>query len=339
MRSALIHICCCLAAAICFARGTASPEERQIAINEKHDLFHKAQKRFIPWYTGPLITGSSVDVPTGKINIQPYLFVTSNFGEYNSNRKAVNVEDRHVVNPLFIFQYGVCSWLDVTVAPQGVFQWRGSESGYSFGDTALTFGLQLRDETLYAPSIRLFLGETFPTGKYEGLSVNKGGLDSAGAGAYSTTIGLNLGKILYWLREHPMRLRFSASYVMPNDDVRVKGFNAYGGGFGTDGKIDKGDTLNIDFGYELSITQRWVLACDVAYTYSNANHFSGTSGTKADGTPATHSQVSSDQLSLAPAIEYNVSDKGGFIGGVWFTVAGRNASQFASAVLSYTYLF
>jgi hypothetical protein len=46
---------------------------------------------------------------------------------------------------------------------------------------------------------------------------------------------------------------------------------------------------------------------------------------------------SSSQYSLAPAIEYNWSQNIGLIGGVWFTVAGQNISQFNSIVIALNY--
>jgi hypothetical protein len=322
-----------------FAGEVKSPAEIQQELDTAQSEFDTAQKMFIPWYTGPLITGSSNCVPEGHINIQPYLFGLNKFGKYSENRKAVNVEDTWVVNPLFVFQYGLSSWCDVTVIPQGIFAWRSNESASGFGDTSLTVGFQLMHEKPKTISMRAYVEEIFPTGKFENLSVNKGGIDALGGGVYATTVGLNLGKILYWFPVHPMRLRLSTAYVIPNNRAHVKGFHAYGGGYGTDGKVDVGQSLNVDFGYEISISQPWVFAVDLAYTHSQRSRFSGTAGVNADGTPVSTASTWSDQLSLAPAIEYNISDKGGFIGGVWFTLTGRESSQFAGAVLSFTYLF
>ena len=48
---------------------------------------------------------------------------------------------------------------------------------------------------------------------------------------------------------------------------------------------------------------------------------------------------SNDQLSMAPAIEYNVNESMNFLAGVWFNVYGRNVAKFIGVgfVFSYTW--
>jgi hypothetical protein len=45
------------------------------------------------------------------------------------------------------------------------------------------------------------------------------------------------------------------------------------------------------------------------------------------------------QISFAPEVEYNFSQSSGLLAGVWFTVAGKNSSAFASAFLTYFIFF
>ncbi len=67
---------------------------------------------------------------------------------------------------------------------------------------------------------------------------------------------------------------------------------------------------------------------DFYYQHNNKNRFSGTPS-------ATAIRPSSESFSLAPALEYNWSANIGLIGGVWFTVGGRNTSRFVSGVLAF----
>ncbi len=328
---------------LCFSKGIAqeikSPAQIQAELDLAQRDFEIAKSMFIPWYTGPLITGSASNVPMGKYNIQGYLFLDNQYAKFLDNRKSQDIPNIYTINPLLVLQRGLTHWLDITLTPQGIFRWNQGEYAQAFGDLPVTFGFQVVKQTPHIPSVRLTLGESFPTGKYQKLDPAKGGIDASGSGAYATIVGLNLNKILWWLKLHPISLRFSGTYEIPNHDVSVKNFNAYGGGFGTDGKVSVGQTLNLDFGVEVSITQKWVFATDVAYTYSRSTSFSGIAGIDATGASAANGGPSSDQLSLAPAIEYNVSDTGGFIGGVWFAVTGRNSSKFIDIILSYTQLF
>jgi len=316
-----------------------TPEEIQAELDQAEKDFQTAQKMFIPWYTGPLITGSANNVPKRKVNIQVYLYNTIQYANYADNWKIVNIPNVYTVNPLILIQRGLSDWLDFTFIGQWFFKWRKSAYAQHCGDTSTQFGFQLVTQTAHRGSWRLVLGETYPTGKFRNLSPTKGGIDATGAGAYQTSIGLNYNKIFWKLKLHPISLRITGSYVIPDAKVKVHNIHAYGGTLGTRGKVKVGQTINADIGIEISLTQHWVFANDIAYTHSFKSTFSGQPGFTAPGVPAVNGAPSSDQLSIAPAIEYNFNSKAGFIGGVWLTVAGRNSSSFVSVVLSYTQLF
>src|SRR5207249_1786766 len=98
---------------------------------------------------------------------------------------------------------------------QGVFRWREHESAQEWGDTTGTFGFQLAKQDKCRASLRLTVGESFPTGKYQHLSPHKHGIDATGSGAFETIVGFNVSKIVFWQKLHPMNLRSSISYVMP----------------------------------------------------------------------------------------------------------------------------
>jgi hypothetical protein len=317
----------------------ASPEQIEQELEQAQHDFEIAEKMFKPWYTGPLITGSARNVPPGMVNLQPYLYSTVNYAQFNKHSHSVNTPNTYILNPLMLIQTGIISWLDVSVIPQAFFRWKKGHFGDNFADLPLQFGFQIQRETPYLPNIRFLLGELFPTGKYQHLKPRKLGIDATGQGAFSTIIGLNISKIFWWLKLHPLAARLATNYIVPDHRVHVHNFNSFGGGFHTDGKVKVGNTFNADLGLEFSLTQHWVLATDVAYTYSNKSTFHGKSGKTALGAPAANGAPSSSQLSLSPAIEYNVTSNAGFIGGVWFSVAGRNSSNFASLVLSYNLVF
>lgn len=321
------------------SRGIKSAEQIQLELDQAERDFQTAQKMFIPWYTGPLITGSANNVPKRKVNVQVYLYFTTQYAQFTKNWKSENVPNVYTLNPLILIQRGLSDWLDFTFIGQWLFKWRKDAYTQHCGDTSTQFGFQLLKQDAHRPSIRLVLGESYPTGKFRNLNPNKNGIDATGAGAYQTSIGLNFNKIFWQIKLHPISLRITGQYVIPDAKVKVRNFHAYGGGLGTRGKVKVGQTLNIDIGVEVSLTQHWVFANDIAYTHSFKSTFHGRPGVTAAGTPAVNGAPSSDQLSLAPAIEYNFNSKAGLIGGVWFTVAGRNSANFVSAVLSYTQLF
>ncbi len=314
--------------------GFKTPEAIQQELQLAETEFEVAQKMFSPWYTGPLITGSASNVAPGHLMLQPYLYLTMNYAAFNNHRKSLGTPNSYVINPLMVVQTGILNWMDITIVPGGVFKWQQSEFGDGFSDLPVQIGFQLTKETPYIPKMRLIIGETFPTGTYQRLNPSRIGLDSSGAGAFQTVIGLNMSKVFWWAPLHPTALRFSGNYNIPNSKVTVHGYNTYGGGKGTEGKVKVGGTLNLDLGLEISLNQQWVFATDIVYVYTGKSTFSGNPGEAlSNGAPT------SDQLSLSPAIEYNLNDYSGFIGGVWFPVTGRNSPNFISLIFSYYIAF
>lgn len=109
--------------------------------------------------------------------------------------------------------------------------------------------------------------------------------------------------------------------------VNVKGINAYGGDPTTSGKVRPGNLWQGIVSFEYSLTQNWVLALDMLYSHMSRSQFTGT-------TVEPTGEPSWEQFSLAPAVEYCFSENFAINAGAWFTAAGRNSDQFASAVMS-----
>jgi hypothetical protein len=278
-------------------------------------------------------------MPVGVGNTQPYLFVTDNYASFNKDRHSVSLPHSTIqLKGTGLLQTGVTPTTDFTLNILGVANWQNNHSGGGFGDVNVVAGFLVNQQSLYVPQVKLTISQTFPTGKYKNLNNNGLLLDAVGLGAYSTQVGLGFGKILCWTTKHPMNTRLFLGYQL-STVVNVRGFNTYGGGFDTHGRVRPGNVFTADFGYEISISQPWVAAIDVVYTATNATKFHGHTGTLADGTPASVGGGYSDNLSLAPAIEYNWNANLGVIAGAWFSVYGRNSTNFASGIFSVTYTF
>jgi len=325
-------------------------------------LFSKAEPEYehvqggpSPWFTGPLLAPSGHAITSGHFNIEPYLYWTTTNGQYDANGKAQSIA-HHFYNLLFQLpiQIGTTPWMDIQLLPQVSYKQTQSQHAIRFGDFPIRFDIQLLLDNSYVswyPAIKLFISETLPTGKYQKLNPQKLGTDISGAGSFSTAAGLVLSKLFRLSGIHFLALRLELGYGY-SAPVHVKGFNAYGGGYGTKGVVFPGNNPFAILGLELSLTQRWVFAMDIYDTYTNKTRFKGQTGYLAPeiGTilnaaspnqilfmPAAMKSPSSNQLSLAPALEYNWSPNLGIIGGVWFTVAGRNASRFISGVIAFNY--
>lgn len=317
-----------------------TPQKVEVQLEEAEAEFQRAQKMFNPWYAGPLLTGSAHVLQAGSFNVQPYLFVTDNYASYDESGDTHSISDLVSVNPLLFMQAGIYKKSIMTsVIVQGIYNHQKGHSSTNFGDTSANLGFGIFQETVYRPALLFQVQETFPSGKYQRLNPNKDGVDSTGGGAYRTQFTLNASKIVWWWwLEHPMNFRLSLNYVPPAH-VHVKGFNSYGGGYETSGNVLLRSNFIGNIGYEFSFTQRWAFACDFSYTYAAKTSFRGKRGVDESGNPAGVGGPFKDQLSLAPAIEYNPSSSVGLLAGVWFSVWGRNSLAFVSGVLSVTASF
>ena len=287
-----------------------------------------------PWLTGPLLAGAGVTIPKGHTNIEPYLFVFDTFAVYTHDWNTKDIPNIKALNPTLIVTQGLARRLDFEAVIPYEVNYVQDQSFDDIGDIYLLFGIQaIRSETW--PNLRITVGEVFPSGNYDNLNANRAGADAVGAGAYQTNITLNFQKSIKIYHGRTFRSRLNLTYIVPTD-VDVHGFNAHTGILPLDGKVTLGNRFNAVMGFEYTITQRWVPAIDVQYQYQASSKYQGFhhyyKTTRVSGTSG-----SSASISLAPALEYNFSSSLGVIAGTWFTVAGRNANDFATAVVAINY--
>ncbi len=282
----------------------------------------------IPWLTGPLLTPSGHVVPPGHWNFEPYLFVTTNYGVYNNHWKTVSTPKFYSVQSQNPIQYGIGPRMDVQIVPQFAWNHTDGASEWLINDLPLLVDVQiLYDQPgKWWPAIKFTLNAEAPIGKYQKLDPKKLGTDAGGRGTWDGTVALVFSRLFHFHGVHFLAPRWYFGYSIPNP-VHVKGLNAYGGGKGTHGKAYPGNEFTTTLGLEYTLAQRWALACDFQYVHSNKNRFSGKTIVPV-GAP------SSEQFSIAPAFEYNWSANVGLIAGAWFSLGGRNTTEFASGVIA-----
>jgi hypothetical protein len=318
-----------LAPIIAFAAGTPSPTSNPAEI----------PLIYTPWFTGPLLAPTPINMKPGHPAIEPTVTLFNTYGRYNSNWKLKKQDNIWAINPLVDFQFGITNNLGIETLVSFISNFKNGKSASHFQDTTVLFGYQVSNDIKgsWVPDFRLILQETFPTGKYQKLDPGKEGIDSTGFGSFQTGPVLVFRKLFY-LPHSFFSLRWSIGYLFPST-VKVKGFNTYGGGYGTEGKVKPGQTLTAFLSGEYSINQRWVLAFDTEFLAQRKSHFTGKNGVNDIGEMASTNLPSSVQISFAPEVEYNFSQSSGLLAGVWFTVAGKDSAAFASAFLTYLYIF
>jgi len=290
-----------------------------------------------PFFTGPLLTPAPDVVKVGHYNFQTYFFANTFIGNYSGSGHFISAQNTQTINALEYLQVGLTSFMDTILAPQVVTKMSGDQSTTNIGDLTWTVDFQLYEQRGGSwPTISLSLEESFPISKYQKLDPKKNGTDGIGSGSFVSNIGFNIGGISQFTKINYLSTRFSVNYTIPSP-VSVKGFNSYGGGFGTNGKVYPGNSWNVFLGFEYTIDLHWVLACDLAYSKFAKTKFSGTVGTTSTGSAATMTAKGGDNWSLAPAIEYNWNASWGLIAGAWVSFAGKHSQAFANGIISLNY--
>ncbi len=283
-----------------------------------------------PWFTGPLFAPSGHTIPQGQWNFEPYIYFTALTGSYDKNWHPHSTPHFYITNLQLYTQVGLTPWLDFQITPQFFYNEKQGAHSFCFGDMPIGFDIQIYEDSpeYWYPAIKMSLTTTIPFGKYQHFNPKKNGTEASGTGSWLPTASIVFSHQFNPFPDHFFVPRIAFAYTVPYC-VYIKGYNVYGGGKGTRGKVYPGNNFSIDFGFEYNFTQKWVLATDVIYNQSNKTRFSGK-----PGNPEFHGSPSSEQFSLAPALEYNWSANIGLIGGVWFSVAGRNAKQLVSGILA-----
>lgn len=295
-----------------------------------------------PWLTGPLLAPTAYVTPLGHLDIEVYGFAIAYTGAYDHHGKAHSFPTlwTNYVQPEF--EIGISSNMDIELLPTVYYNVSQGAANWAFGDFPITWDIGLYDKQFkirnWSTGIKLSFSETIPFGKYRNLNPKKNGTEIGGTGSWITNIGITWGNLFRLNGSHYFNGRLALSYSLPAP-VHVKGFNYYGGGYGTDGTVYPAQSLNLDFAFEYTFTQNWVFAMDMVGNWSTRPRFKGKRGTTATGAVAPIKTVSSVQYSLAPAIEYNWSASIGLIAGSWFTVGGRNSLQFASFAAAFNYYY
>ena len=283
-----------------------------------------------PWFTGPLLTPASVTVPKGHFNIEPFTFFHVTTGEYDTKWRSQSVNNFYTVTEIIPLQAGFTHFMDGQIAPSVSHRFTKGEQTTRLDDLPFNVGFQLfpRRSGSLAPAVRLTLGASIPIGKYHKLDPDLFSTDSSGNGSWKPAINLVFGNIYQLSSKSCLSARFSLGY-QAQTPVKVKGVNAFGGTSTTKGTAYPGGLFTAVLGSEYTITKKLVFATDVLYQYRNKSRFSGN-----PGAPGAMDNPISQNLSIAPALEYNFTVNVGMITGIWFSLCGRNSDDFTSGVIA-----
>ena len=314
-----------------------------------------------PWFTGPLLAPPAQTVARGHVNA---FFMTGNASSnaiYNREWHQISQQSFTTSQIIPQFFYGLTDDVDIEYNALYVINQSGAVSYEHVGDSSIALGFQAlsQQKNNALPDLRITLQEVLPSGIYDRFDPVNAGVESTGMGSYQTAVAFNFQYLSPINENHYLYSHLSVSYTYANS-VNINGLSTYGGTSLTTGRIDPGNAIDIDLAGEFTLTQNWVAVMEANFLYQQESTFHGFVGTRASGDPIAPGNAlisknfrrlfptkhnigkpdigsgNLDQITLAPALEYNFSSNLGVIAGIWFTVAGKNTPQFTTSLFQFT---
>ena len=271
------------------------------------------------WWTGPLVAPSPAVFAAGIVGLEPYFLDKRGDGAFDNNGTLhSSPPGGDQLRSFTSLQYGVTGNFSVQIVPSFAHSLNGSAAT---GLADLPIRVKYRwfsgGTEIWQPSLTTTAGITFPIGRYENLRKSS---DGFGSGAYMAMQQALLQSV-FLTGGHANRLRLWGTVSEPLNSVSLHGVTTYGTAPGYYGVAVLGPSAELGIADEFAIDRRWVLALDVVQDFGKGAHLRGA------GFTGAMPDVETSGFSLAPAIEFNISQALGIIAGAQVTTYGRNWSS------------
>ena len=292
------------AVAALLACWSGAAARAEVPLSERFGAAMKAAR-----WTGPLLASNAETLPQGHFYTEPYFFDGISGGDHHPGTSG-------------FYQYGLRDNWTVGVQPFFSLGTQRFNRDLAIGDFKLLSQVRISHFTPEhrVPSVALVTNLVVPTGKHDRLGALKSG---HGSGAFAPELGVNVQQ--YFLLNNGRLLRGRIN-ILKDFPLRtgVTGRSVYGTDAGFHGHARPGSKTTMIVGAEYSVTREWVLAFDI-----ERDQWGRTDVTGRDGSGAVVKQMSAKSwnIGFAPAVEYNWSDRGGVIVGVWIVPKGHNTQS------------
>lgn len=303
-------------------------------------LSHANEERAPANFTGPLVTPNPSNLPPGLLNVQPYLvYQTSNSFYDNQGRKRRSNQRTDQWSVLLPMAVGLTPRIQAQLIAGAVRTLSGDarSDGFRSTDTnlVLQYLIQKPADDGRVPAIAINIGHRFPTGRHDRLDDNL--LNGSGQGVSVNTVALLAQQILWLGNGRPLRWRARLIYGQAASRVSINGASVYGTEAGFRGFASVGQRIGASVAAEYSISPRWNVVMEATYDHRAGGRVHGTA--PGEAAPIVRNTPSGSLYTLAPAVEYHLNSRFGFIGGVQFSVGGRNNDAFVAPQVAFNMVF
>ncbi|MBV1833716.1 hypothetical protein [Novacetimonas pomaceti] len=291
------------------------------------------------WYTGSLVSPSGALTKKGVFAFEPYFAYSTPTGYLDSGgrERALHSGMRDISN-FTLYKYAITNAISIQTTPTISYGWRrhgDTTSGAKFGDLPVDVMWRYlnADPTRYIPALSIFAGIAFPTGDYTKLGRTEDGI---GTGAYTFRLALTEQSTYTLPGHHALRLRIWGTFRRALTTAHITNTSSYGTTQGFHGTARPGMYGESGFSLEYGISQKWVLALDLARDWADGASIHGHDARGA--LVHTVGEGSGDWM-IAPAIEYNWSPRFGIIAGVTAIFAGHDTARVLSPQFAFNSVF
>lgn len=172
-----------------FVLALISIQSRAYTVHRSYEyLAQYPDVKYVPWFTGPLLSPTPVNMVPGHPAIEPSIVVGSNYGRYKNNWKYTSQDNEWFVNPFLDYQFGFTDRIGLEMLVSFISNFKKNTTSTRMQDSILLLGFQIANDVkgTWIPDIRIDIQEVLPTGNYQKLTPSKFGTDSTGQGAYQT---------------------------------------------------------------------------------------------------------------------------------------------------------